>query len=44
VKFELVYLSSTKEREKARTRKRGAGRKAQLRTMKEKLSYIPLKA
>ncbi len=38
VKFELVYLSSTKE--KARKRRRGAGRKAQLRTIKEKLFYI----
>ena len=40
VKFELVYISSTQEREKARQRKRGAGRKAQLRTMKERLFYI----
>ena len=40
VKFELVYLSTIQERAKTRERKIGAGRKAQLRTMKEKLFYI----
>ena len=40
VKFEEVYLSWPQKREKPRKRKLGAGRKARLTTIKEKLFYI----
>ncbi len=40
VKFESVYLSDCEKDQKFRNRKMVAGRKAQLRTMKEKLFYI----
>lgn len=39
-KFEEVYLASTRERTKLRKRNIGAGRKARLTQMKEKLFYI----
>ena len=40
VKFESVYLSDLEKNQKSRKRKVRAGRKAQLRTIKEKLFYI----
>ena len=40
IKFEEVYLASHHGREKPRKRKMGAGRKARLTEMKEKLFYI----
>ena len=40
VNFRQVYLSWPVKREKPRKRKRGAGRKAQLITMEQKLFYI----
>ena len=39
-KFEAVYLSCAKTREKPRIRKIGGGRKAQLATIRDKLFYI----
>jgi hypothetical protein len=40
IDFRQVYLSDLQKREEPRKRKMGAGRKAQLLTMEEKLFYI----
>jgi hypothetical protein len=42
IKFEEVYVASADEREKPRKRKIGAGRKAKLSQIREKLFYILL--